>query len=283
MSNEIEVVNQGLSLPVSVEGNVASLMEVISRAAADKDVDVLKMEKLIDLYERLSNRQASQAYNVAMTQCQSEMEPVVKDATNDQTRSRYAKLETIVQAIKPVYTRHGFSLSFGTDMSPREDHDRITCRVMHQAGFHRDEFADVPRDMFGMKGTQNKTNTHAWGSTQTYGRRYLTLGIFNLSVVDSLMTRDDDGQAAMRPQQESQGLSRFQIAHLSSMLNGTGKTLDDIVRWHNKRWPENPASRAEDIDSRHYQDIENTVALFKSRQPPDNHQGDEMRSERGGK
>jgi len=254
-----------LSLP---EGNVASLMDVISRAAADKDVDVLKMEKLIDLYERLSNRQASQAYNVAMTACQAEMEPVVKDATNDQTRSRYAKLETIVQAIKPVYTRHGFSLSFGTDISPREDHDRITCRVMHKAGFHRDEFADVPRDMFGMKGTQNKTNTHAWGSTQTYGRRYLTLGIFNLSVVDSLMTRDDDGQAAMCPQEESRGLSKFQIAHLSSMLSGTSKTLNDVVIWHNKRWPDDPpAFRAEDIDSRHYQDIENTVALFKSRPP----------------
>ena len=42
-----------------------------------------------------------------------------------------------------------------------------------------------------MKGTQNKTATHAFGSTMSYGRRYLKLMIFDVATTD-----EDDGNAA---------------------------------------------------------------------------------------
>mgnify|MGYP002040969543 CR=1 FL=1 len=49
-------------------------------------------------------------------------------------------------------------------------------------------------DANGMKGQQNKTATHAFGSSMSYGRRYLLLMVFDIA----LTNEDDDGQAAGR-------------------------------------------------------------------------------------
>lgn len=42
-----------------------------------------------------------------------------------------------------------------------------------------------------MKGTANKTGTHAYGSTTSYGRRYLFCAVFDIAIGD-----DDDGVGA---------------------------------------------------------------------------------------
>jgi hypothetical protein len=168
----------------------APLMDVISRAAADPNTDVDKLERLLGMYERITARDAEQAFNEAMRAAQAEMPLVLRDAKNDQTNSRYARLETVSRAMDPIITHHGFALSFGTDASPIQGHYRVTCRLSHTAGHSRDYHADVPADLTGMKGNQNKTATHAFGSTMSYGRRYLKLLIFDIAMTD------DDGQAA---------------------------------------------------------------------------------------
>lgn len=169
----------------------ASLMDAIGRAASDPNTDVEKMERLMGLYERMQDRQAKQAFNEAMAAAKQEMPYVVRDARNDQTKSTYARLETISDAVDPVIAKHGFSLSFGTDDCPIEAHYRITCDVAHEGGHEKRYHADVPADMTGMKGNQNKTATHGYGSTLSYGRRYLKVLIFDIKIKGE----DDDGQA----------------------------------------------------------------------------------------
>src|SRR5688572_2252542 len=56
----------------------ANLLEVISRAASDPNVDADKMDRLWHLHERISARQAEIAFNVAMTACQTEMPAVLR-------------------------------------------------------------------------------------------------------------------------------------------------------------------------------------------------------------
>ena len=67
---------------------------------------------------------------------------------------------------------------------------RITCELSHNAGHSKHFHADIPIDAAGMAGKVNKTPTHAFGSTMSYGRRYLTLMIFDIA------TEDDDGNRA---------------------------------------------------------------------------------------
>lgn len=148
--------------------------------AMDKDMDADKLEKLMQLHERAQDREAEREFAEAMNACQAELPRIVRDATNSQTNSKYARLESLDNQIKPVYIKHGFTLTFGTDQSPIEGHIRVTCICQHVGGHKRHYQGDFPLDDVGIKGNANKTAMHATGSTMSYGRRYLTLMIFNL-------------------------------------------------------------------------------------------------------
>ncbi len=190
MSEDIATAEEVSALPAPIS-DTAALMQVISKAASDPNLDISRLEKLSDLYERLTARQAEQQFNQAMLDAQVEIKPVFRNRKNDQTKSRYADLQAVSEAIDPIVTRHGFSQSFGTDQSPLEGHYRVTCKLAHIGGHSRDYFGDVPSDTVGMKGTANKTATHGFGSSMSYGRRYLKLMIWDVATTD-----DDDGNMA---------------------------------------------------------------------------------------
>lgn len=168
----------------------AASLAVIERAARDPNTDVEKMERLFALHERLLLRDAEAAFNDAMHLAQSQMPQVARDASNETTRSRYTRLETLSAAASPIIAANGFSLSYGTDESPLPDHYRIICDVAHKGGFTKPYHVDLPIDNTGMKGTKNKTDTHGAVSAISYGRRVLKLLIFDIA------TKDDDGNAA---------------------------------------------------------------------------------------
>jgi len=147
------------------------------------------MERLLAMQERILAKNAEVAFNTAMQSAQSEMPVVVRDATNPSTNSKYARLESVNALIKPVYTQHGFSLSFGSADGAPANCFRLTCLVAHRNGHSRLYQCDLPLDSTGMKGLPNKTLMHAHGSTMSYGRRYLTLLIFNVSISNE----DTDG------------------------------------------------------------------------------------------
>lgn len=159
--------------------------------AVQRGTDADQLGKLLDLQERWEAGQARKAYAAAMKAVQGEAPKIAKEATNTQTKSQYALLETINAGLVPVYTRHGFSLSFSQGQTEAEGHIRIVCDVSHEAGHSEVKHVDLPLDMTGIAGTVNKTAIHATGSTYSYGRRYLTCMIFNVSTGD-----DDDGQAS---------------------------------------------------------------------------------------
>jgi hypothetical protein len=185
----------------------ANMLDVIARAASDRDTDVSKMEKLLEMYERISAKNAEVAFNAAMRAAQEEMPKILRNKENQQTNSRYADLEKVNAAIVPVYTKHGFSLSFGTADCPIPGHYRVTCLVSHVDGHSRSYQADVPADMTGMKGNQNKTATHGFVSTMSYGRRYLTLLVFNIT----LTNEDTDGNTG-------ETVSEDQIANIEALI-----------------------------------------------------------------
>lgn len=190
--NALQKSDDGGSSFVPVVSETSSILAVIARAATDPNCDVEKMERLYAMHERMQDRQAAEAFASAMSIAQSEVKKAAKDRTNTQTKSDYATLESIDAAIRPVYTAHGFSLSFDTADSPLAGHVRIVCHVMHAGGHTRTYQYDNPMDDKGIQGSVNKTPTHARGSAVTYGRRYLTLLIFNLSTG----YHDDDGNAS---------------------------------------------------------------------------------------
>ena len=182
-----------LPSPVCGGGEFATLafLQMIERAARDPSIDIDKLDRLLLMRERENARVAEQTFNAAMAAAQAEMEPIRFDSSNDQTRSRYASYAALDRTVRPIYTRHGFALSFNTADAALPEQARIVCDACHAGGHTRRYHVDMPVDGKGARGGDVMTKTHAMGSGISYGMRYLLRMIFNLAI-----DQDDDGNAA---------------------------------------------------------------------------------------
>lgn len=174
---------QPLAAPAS---ETANLMLVLERVATNPDADTDKMLTVMDMMERAQDRAAAQAYNESMMAAQNQMPAIKKNKRNQQTRSNYADLCAVTEQAKPIYTRHGFSLSFGEGVSDKPEMIRIIADCMHQAGHTKQYYIDLPIDNKGIQGKVNKTDTHAISSTNSYGKRILKCNIFDIATGDDV-------------------------------------------------------------------------------------------------
>jgi len=165
---------------------------MIERAARDPAIDVPKLKELLAIHNTERDRTALGLFAEAMTAAQSEMEPVRRDMHNSQTRSRYASYVALDRAIRPIYVRHGFSLTYNTEAMAITDMQRNLCEVWHRGGGMRRYQFDLPIVTAGPKGGDVMTKTHATMSANTYGKRALLKMVFNISETSD----DDDGNAA---------------------------------------------------------------------------------------
>jgi hypothetical protein len=204
-------------LPVPAVSESAAIFQIIERAARDPNVDLDKMERLMAMREREMSRQAEQAFNEAMKAAQKEMRSVAADADNKQTSSKYATYAKLDRVLRPIYTNHGFSVSFDEADSPKPDHIRCLAYVAHDAGFTRTYRKDMPADGKGAKGGDVMTKTHATGAAASYGMRYLLKGIFNVAVGDD----DTDGNQPA----DTTTINGEQAAAIRSLIEETGTDI----------------------------------------------------------
>lgn len=223
---------------------VDPFVQMVEGLATNEAVDADKLEKLVDVQLKVLSENARRDFNAALADVQRNLPAVAKDAANDQTRSRYARHESIARAIKPVYTAEGFSTSFSQADGP-EGYIRIKGTLRHVGGHDEEYFVDLPIDDKGIKGQTNKTQLHATGSTLTYGRRYLTCLMFDVAVGD-----DTDGnQPAPPPLTEDE-----QVELYAKATELFGDKAPDVLhslalrRFHiqDKDWHKIPSYRLKD-------------------------------------
>jgi hypothetical protein len=184
MTDAALIAHEEPQAPAVPQNESEALISMIERAARDPDVNIDKMERLFDMHEKMLDRQAAAKFHAAMADAQAEMPTVAKNKDNKQTNSKYADLYAIADVALPVIHKHGFGLSFSQAAASQDGCMGIACTVSHRDGHSREYQFDVPMDGAGFKGNANKTPTHAFGSTFTYGRRYATCGVFNIVVED---------------------------------------------------------------------------------------------------
>lgn len=204
----------------------AAILSVIERMALSQDIDPDRVERFMGMYERMEAQKAQKAFFAAFSAAQKEMPQVVRDAVNDQTRSRYAKYETISEAIQPIIAKHGFSVTYNEGVADKENHMRILATLMHEAGHSKEYHTDIPIDLYGMRGNPNKTGPHAHGSTKSYGRRYLKLDIFDIAVKNE----DDDGNAAGAAPIQQETISEEQVAELLTLIERSKGTVEKFCQ-----------------------------------------------------
>lgn len=170
-----------------------AIINVIARAAADPNTDIDKMERLLEMQERVMARQAQAAYYAALAELQPKLPVIgergaIKDR-NQNVQSTYALWEDVNEAIRPMLAEHGFALSFKVR---RTDSEVITTGVLsHRLGHSEQTELALPSDTSG-----SKNAVQAIGSSTSYGKRYTAFALLNITSTGE----DDDGQKAGRPE-----------------------------------------------------------------------------------
>lgn len=176
-----------------------SLLNFVARALVDPAIDVTKLEMLLRMQREIVAEEARLQFSVSMNLAQGEIQAVARNAVNSETRSKYATLEAVDAAIRPVTAKHGFSLMF-SQADNEGPEIRIECVVRHREGHAETFHLSALSDMTGPKGTPNKTQVQGVGSSVSYLRRYLTCMIFNVALRD-----DNDGNRAKQKVSEETG------------------------------------------------------------------------------
>ena len=199
----------------------ANLMQALAVAAGDPRMDIAKVKELWAMHKEMMDRESAQAFADAMAKAQARIEPIAKDRRNDHTKSMYATLAAITEAVTPIIATEGLAVSFDT-FDPVRDKDlpplekgwvRVIAIVSHRGGHARKYHLDGPLDDAGKDGTKNKTGIQAMGSTVSYLRRYLVCMIFNVATAD-----DNDGNNRSGSEQR---MSEKALAdHLAKMDEG---------------------------------------------------------------
>ena len=170
-------------------------VQMIERVVLDPNASVDKLERMLALRnEEVENNRrrdredaeiaAKRAYFAAMSKCQAELPVVTKNRNNTHTKSNYADLAAIEEQAMPIIHRHGFGVMFQPCGYNDLGELQIKWRITHNAGHSESDTAGIPVDGAGSQGRVNKTGTQAFGSTATYGRRYLLCMLFNISTGD---------------------------------------------------------------------------------------------------
>jgi len=189
MSNQSNAVavQEPMSAPALPES--AAIIQVIERAAMNPDVDIDKMERLLQMQERIMERNAKAAYAADLARMQPDLPIIterggIKDRSGN-IQSTYALWEDINEAIKPVLAKHGFALSFRTGQE--EGRITVTGVLSHREGHSEETTMHLPIDTSG-----SKNSVQAVGSSISYGKRYTAGALLNITS----RGEDDDGKAA---------------------------------------------------------------------------------------
>lgn len=188
----VETAPHGSTVPVRSTAPTGDAIAMFERLATDPNVDVTKLERLIEMQERILRHQAKAAFDTAFAEMQGKL-PVIDErgaiVVGQDVRSRYARYEDIQAAIRPVLQEYGFSLRHRNENLP-DGKLKIIGILSHREGHsEQDEFL-CPADKSG-----GKADIQAIGSTRSYGMRYTTISLLNIE------TRgiDDDGKKASAP------------------------------------------------------------------------------------
>lgn len=226
------------------------ILQMIAEASVNPKVDMDKFDRLMAWKDSEEEKLAKKKFNNAMSKCQKEIGRIETDSLNTQTSSRYASYAALDRVVRPIYTKHGFNLSFNTGHHDDPLTLLVLCEVSHKDGFTKDFEVPMPCDGKGAKGGAVMTKTHAAGSAMKYGQRYLLVLIFNLAV-----GQDDDGnQAGARPVER---ITESQAADLKALVEEIGG--DPIVFLEYLRTNGVPGGQIKEISKASYADIVKAV------------------------
>ncbi|MCU5181552.1 ERF family protein [Bacillus toyonensis] len=177
----------------------------------------------------------------ALVKFNSEVNKIAKDADNPFFKNNYATLDTIIDEIRPILSKHGLSIM----QIPSGDGQNVTLKtlLLHESG----EWLES--DELTMKPVKN--DPQAVGSCITYARRYSLAAFLSLNTgedddgngatygKDKPKPKGNSGQAPSKPQgssgngkasEKQMKMIHVKIAHISAISKTDKHTIEDTLK-----------------------------------------------------
>ena len=185
--------------------------------------NVAAFEKLVALYERMQDKDAEKQFAQAFTKMQSEM-PVIlalkavpnKDGS---TRYHFAPYESIMEQVKPLLEKHGFTVTFS--MGFNEGRVIQTCTLQHIGGHSRSNqfMARVGN------GPPGSSEAQGDGAASTYAKRFALCNALNI------ICEADTDAGKLDARNEGAPISWDQVCFLKEQVRETGSNEAAFLKY----------------------------------------------------
>lgn len=191
-----------LAKPEIVEGHLAPTIQPLSpeyliSKAIDKGLTLDMLERLLEMRRHLQAeqdavvaRQAKLAYDQALSEFQRECPVIAKrksvlNKDGKSVRYRYAPLGDIVEQVKELLGKHGFSHKIGEAFLDRDTKEIVAvCTITHRAGH-----SEPTERRFPLAMSDFMSPAQSFASAYTFASRYAFCGALGI------LTSDDDDDA----------------------------------------------------------------------------------------
>lgn len=213
----------GLPATGSAALAAAGMSGLIEKLAQNPDIDVLKMQALLDMQLGIWDRMAKMAFARDFSAMSLVLPRIVKTksvaydiekgnkAAGQKEAFTYAVIENIDAVVRPILPQFGFTLSFTSKV--RDGGGLISVAKLT----HKDGHESVCELPLAIDTSGGKSNLQGMGSTASYGIRYGYKILLNLITIDE----DDDGQGKDGEQMDTE-----QAAEIDTLLRAAIASFD---------------------------------------------------------
>lgn len=179
--NELTKHDEGAIAVSSPEPSIGSMMQ----AVIDKGVtteNVVALDKLVGLYERMEVRKAEQSFTTAFVALQADL-PTIVAKTVIQNRGKYEKFEDVMHVVQPLLHKHGFTVSFSMDFN--ENRIIETCTLKHVGGHSQ-------ANSFAVRTGKADSDSQADCKAATTAKRNALCNALNIVIRQDVLTEEHD-------------------------------------------------------------------------------------------
>jgi hypothetical protein len=145
------------------------------RLAIERNIDMDKLQKLIDMKNAEEERQAKLAFNFHFAEMQKDFVPVSREKQGYDYK--YAPIELLQKTYGPIIARHGFSYVWREESIPEGKRCYLTITGF---GHSQENYFDIPP----LEKTKQMNSVQVMGAMSTYGRRYTFIAGFGVIIED---------------------------------------------------------------------------------------------------
>jgi hypothetical protein len=176
MSDELVVAEKREITPLS-----------LIQSALSKNVAPEVLKELVSLQQSMvrfdweaQERQSKIDFDDSLNECQQEIGRIAPNVNRLDTKSWWADYAQLDRTVRPIYTKHRFSIGY-SEVAPLAVGKVRIQAILSRAGVAREYYSEITPSTTGPKGGAMATATDADAIAASRAKRYLLLSIFNIA------------------------------------------------------------------------------------------------------